>query len=98
MRLFLKSTGKKIQVDEMKLSKIDPMTVLVVVVAFGVVVTMLSQNSIASVDRVSVEVNTFEKQAAAAPAVNPNQQTLHKGTRSGAYGSPANIQARYFSQ
>lgn len=82
----------------MKLSKLDPMTVLVVVVALGVVVTMLSQNSIASVDRVSVAANTLEKLAAAAPAVNPNQQTLHKGARSGAYGSPANIQARYYPQ
>ncbi|MDT8384088.1 MAG: hypothetical protein RRB22_06705 [Gammaproteobacteria bacterium] len=82
----------------MKLSKLDPMTVLMVVVALGVVVTMLSQNSIAAVDRVSVTANTIEKQAAAAPAQNRGQQTLHKGARSAAYGSPANIQARYFSQ
>ena len=35
----------------MKLSKLDPMTLLMLVVAFGVVITMLTQNSVASVDR-----------------------------------------------
>lgn len=39
----------------MKLSKLDPMTVLMLVVAFGVVITMLTQNSIASVDNVALE-------------------------------------------
>jgi len=40
---------------EMKLSKLDPMTILMLVVAFGVVITMLTQNSVASVDRADSE-------------------------------------------
>ena len=44
----------------MKLSKLDPMTILMLVVAFGVVITMLTQNSVASVERATSEdrVNT----------------------------------------
>ena len=39
----------------MKLSKLDPMTILMLVVAFGVVITMLTQNSVASDDRTDSE-------------------------------------------
>lgn len=45
----------------MKLSKLDPMTMLMLVVAFGVVVTMLTQNSVASEEGASVKANMFEK-------------------------------------
>lgn len=48
---FLKQPGD----IKMKLSKLDPMTILMLVVAFGVVITMLTQNSVASVDRVASE-------------------------------------------
>ena len=40
----------------MKLSKLDPMTILMLVVAFGVVITMLTQNSVASDERTVSEV------------------------------------------
>lgn len=39
----------------MKLSKLDPMTILMLVVAFGVAITMLTQNSVASVERTTSE-------------------------------------------
>ena len=39
----------------MKLSKLDPMMILMLVVAFGVAITMLTQNSVASVERTTSE-------------------------------------------
>lgn len=45
----------------MKLSKLDPMMLLMLVVAFGVVLTMLTQNSVASVDRASLQKSVVEK-------------------------------------
>jgi len=55
----------------MKLSKLDPMTLLMVVVAFGVVITMLTQNSVASVDRVASETHVSESVDTA------NSKTIH---------------------
>jgi energy-converting hydrogenase Eha subunit G len=49
----------------MKLSKLDPMTVLMLVVAFGVVITMLTQNSVASEGKTFATVSLHEKQASA---------------------------------
>ena len=45
----------------MKLSKLDPMTILMLVVAFGVVITMLTQNSVASVERTTPEARVNMK-------------------------------------
>lgn len=45
----------------MKLSKLDPMTILMLVVAFGVVITMLTQNSVASVERTTSEARVNMK-------------------------------------
>ena len=45
----------------MKLSKLDPMTILMLVVAFGVVITMLTQNSVASVDKTTSEARVNMK-------------------------------------
>jgi len=59
IRLALERTGE----INMKLSKLDPMTVLMLVVAFGVVVTMLTQNSVASVDKAPLNASVQEKPA-----------------------------------
>ena len=45
----------------MKLSKLDPMTILMLVVAFGVAITMLTQNSVASVERTTSEAGVNMK-------------------------------------
>lgn len=44
----------------MKLLKLDPMTTLMLVVAFGVVITMLTQTSVASVERTSEKTTVLE--------------------------------------
>jgi len=72
----------------MKLSKLDPMTALMLVVAFGVVVTMLTQNSVASVDTATVNANQIEEQAAAKMAVTTAQmreRNLEKKARHVSY-------------
>jgi hypothetical protein len=58
---------------KMKLSKLDPMTVLMVVVAFGVVVTMLTQNSVASVGETSANASSLEKKASPDMSVSTMQ-------------------------
>ena len=45
----------------MKLSKLDPMMVLMLVVAFGLVITMLMQNSVASVEGVATDESVPQK-------------------------------------
>lgn len=78
----------------MKLSKIDPMTALMVVVAIGVLVTMLTQNSVASVNRVSVNASQIEKQASAehlATVAQMSEGNLKKTVRHVSYDFSADL-------
>ena len=58
----------------MKFSKLDPMTMLMLVVAFGVLVTMLTQNSVASEDGASLATNILEKETASSVMVTASDE------------------------
>lgn len=58
----------------MKLSKLDPMTVLMLVVAFGVVITMLTQNSVASVGETSATASKLEKKLVSEVSVSTTRK------------------------
>lgn len=75
----------------MKLSKLDPMTVLMLVVAFGVVITMLTQNSVASVDKTSLKTDVLEKSTSIdmrVSKVSVNGGDVYTKTLHAAYNDP----------